>query len=151
MNNKVAAKIAVALVLAASFVAATADSMSPVGLWKTIDDKSGKPKSLVRITDAGGELRGTVEKIFREASEDPNPKCEKCTDDRKDKPVIGMTIITGMKADGDHFAGGQILDPNNGKIYKSKMELEEKGKKLRVRGYIGMPVLGRSQVWVREE
>lgn len=146
-------KIAFAIALAASFanIAISADSNSPVGLWKTIDDKSGKPKSLVRITDAGGELRGTVEKIFREASEDPNPKCEKCTDDRKDKPVIGMTIITGMKADGDHFAGGQILDPNNGKIYKSKMELEDKGKKLKVRGYIGVPVLGRSQVWVREE
>ncbi len=146
-------KIALAIALATSFVsvAAAADSMSPVGLWKTIDDKTGKPKSLVRIADVGGELRGTVEKLFREPSEDPNPKCDKCTDERKDKPVIGMTIITGMKADGDHFAGGQILDPNNGKIYKSKMEIEDKGKKLKVRGYIGVPVLGRSQVWVREE
>lgn len=146
-------KIALAVALATSFVsvASAADSMSPVGLWKTIDDKSGKPKSLVRIADVGGELRGTVEKLFREPSEDPNPKCDKCTDERKDKPVIGMTIITGMKADGDHFAGGQILDPNNGKIYKSKMEVEDKGRKLKVRGYIGVPVLGRSQVWVREE
>jgi uncharacterized protein (DUF2147 family) len=146
-------KIALAIALATSFVsvATAADSMSPVGLWKTIDDKTGKPKSLVRIADVGGELRGTVEKLFREPSEDPNPKCDKCTDERKDKPVIGMTIITGMKADGDHFAGGQILDPNNGKIYKSKMEIEDKGKKLKVRGYIGVPVLGRSQVWVREE
>lgn len=146
-------KIALAVALATSFVsvASAADSMSPVGLWKTIDDKTGKPKSLVRIADVGGELRGTVEKLFREPSEDPNPKCDKCTDERKDKPVIGMTIITGMKADGDHFVGGQILDPNNGKIYKSKMEIEDKGKKLKVRGYIGVPMLGRSQVWVREE
>ncbi len=146
-------KIALAIALATSFVsvAGAADSMSPVGLWKTIDDKTGKPKSLVRIADVGGELRGTVEKLFREASEDQNPKCDKCTDERKDKPVIGMTILTGMKADNDHFAGGQILDPNNGKIYKSKMELEDKGKKLKVRGYIGVPMLGRSQVWMREE
>ena len=146
-------KIALAIALATGFasVAAAADSMSPVGLWKTIDDKTGKPKSLVRIADVGGELRGTVEKLFREPSEDPNPKCEKCTDEKKDKPVIGMVIITGMKADGDHFAGGQILDPNNGKIYKSKMEIEDKGKKLKVRGYIGVPMLGRTQVWLREE
>lgn len=146
-------KIAFAIALAASFanLAAAAESTSPVGLWKTIDDKSGKPKSLVRITDVGGELRGTVEKLFREPGEELTPKCEKCTDERKDKPVIGMTIITGMRADGDHFAGGQILDPNNGKVYKSKMELEDKGKKLKVRGYIGVPMLGRTQVWMREE
>jgi uncharacterized protein (DUF2147 family) len=146
-------KIAFAIAMVASFatVAASAQNVSPVGLWKTIDDNTGKPKSLVRIAYVGGELHGTVEKLFREPSEDLNPKCDKCTDERKDKPVIGMTIITGMKADGDHFAGGQILDPNNGKIYKSKMELEDKGKKLKVRGYIGVPILGRTQVWVREE
>ena len=146
-------KIAFVIALATSFatLATATEGTSPIGLWKTIDDKSGKPKSLVRIAEVSGELRGTVEKLFIEPTEEANPKCFKCTDERKDKPVIGMTIITGMKADGDHFAGGQILDPNNGKVYKSKMELEDKGKKLKVRGYIGVPMLGRSQVWVREE
>jgi uncharacterized protein (DUF2147 family) len=149
-------KIVVISTLALAFsafasLAAAADTTSPVGLWKTIDDKTGKPKSLVRIVDVNGELRGSVEKLFREPGEDLNPKCDKCTEDKKDKPVIGMTILTGMRADGDHYEGGLILDPANGKTYKTKMELDDKGKKLKVRGYIGVPMLGRTQVWLREE
>jgi len=138
-----------AAVLAAS--AAWAQNASPVGLWKTIDDETGKPKSLVRITDNGGELRGKIEKLFRDAGEDQNPKCDKCEDARKDQPIVGMTIISGMKKDGDEYNGGQILDPANGKVYKSKMSLNDGGKKLDVRGYIGVPMLGRTQTWVRAE
>ena len=130
---------------------AAADNASPVGLWRTIDDVSGKEKSLVRIVDVHGEYRGTIEKLFREPNEDPNPLCDKCSGDKKDKPVIGMMIITGMRADGEVFAGGSILDPKNGKVYKSKMWLEEQGKKLHVRGFIGMSLLGRTQVWLREQ
>ena len=145
-------KILLSIALTTSFTAAAvaADAASPVGLWKTIDDKTGKPKSLVRITEANGELRGTVEKLFREPSEEQNPLCDKCTGDKKDKPVIGMTILTGMKPDGDHFDGGINMDPANGKTYKSKMELDDNGRKLKVRGYIGVPMLGRTQVWLRE-
>ncbi|MGZ5817839.1 MAG: DUF2147 domain-containing protein [Burkholderiaceae bacterium] len=124
---------------------------SPVGLWKTIDDETGKPKSLVRITESNGEFKGKVEKLFRPADQDQNPKCVKCEDGNKDQPIIGMTILTGMKQDGDEYNGGMILDPNNGKVYKSKMSLIEDGKKLKLRGYIGVPILGRTQVWVREE
>lgn len=140
-----------ALALSASL--AWAQDASPVGLWKTIDDETGKPKSLVRITESNGELRGKVEKLFRDAGEDQNPKCEKCEDVRKDQPIIGMTIITGMKKDGDayNYSGGQILDPASGKIYKSKMTLGDGGKKLDVRGYVGVPMLGRTQTWVRAE
>lgn len=135
--------------LAAS--AAWAQDASPVGVWKTIDDETGKPKSLVRISESNGELRGKIEKLFREAGEDPNPKCEKCEGVLKDQPVIGMTILTGMKKDGGEYNGGQILDPNNGKTYKSKLTLIEGGKKLDVRGYIGIPMLGRTQTWLRVE
>ncbi|RJF99582.1 DUF2147 domain-containing protein [Noviherbaspirillum saxi] len=131
--------------------AAWAQDASPVGLWKTIDDETGKPKSLVRITDNGGELRGRIEKLFPEAGAEPNPKCDKCEDARKDQPIVGMTIITGMKKDGNEYNGGQILDPGNGKVYKSKMSLNDGGKKLDVRGYIGVPMLGRTQTWVRAE
>jgi uncharacterized protein (DUF2147 family) len=131
--------------------AAWAQDASPVGVWKTIDDETGKPKSLVRITDNGGELRGKIEKLYREAGEDQNPKCDKCEDARKDQPIIGMTIITGMKKDGNEYNGGQILDPASGKIYKSTMSLNDGGKKLDVRGYIGLPMLGRTQTWVRAE
>ncbi|GAB3548067.1 DUF2147 domain-containing protein [Noviherbaspirillum agri] len=130
---------------------AWAQDASPVGLWKTIDDETGKPKSLVRIVEANGEYRGKIEKLFREAGEDPNPKCDKCEDARKDQPILGMTIITGMKKDGSEFNGGQILDPANGKVYKSKMSVGEGGKKLDVRGYIGVPMLGRTQTWIRAD
>lgn len=130
---------------------AMAQEATPVGVWKTIDDETGKPKSLVRITESNGELRGTVEKLFRDASEDQNPKCEKCDGALKDQPIIGMTILTGMKKDGGEYNGGKILDPNNGKVYKSKMSLIDGGKKLDVRGYIGVPMLGRTQTWLRQE
>lgn len=130
---------------------ALADEGSPVGTWKTIDDKTGKVRSLVRITEVNGELQGKIEKIFHGPEEDQNPKCNLCTDARKDQPVIGMVFMNGLKKDGDKYSGGQILDPNNGKVYKSKMELTDGGKKLEVRGYIGAPLFGRTQVWLRAE
>ncbi len=127
------------------------DAISPVGLWRTIDDETGKAKSLVRITEVNGELQGTIEKLFREPNEDQTPRCDKCTGDKKDKPVIGMMIMTGLKHDGKIYAGGEITDPKNGKMYKCKMWTEEQGKKLHVRGFIGMALLGRTQIWVREQ
>ncbi|MYM30989.1 DUF2147 domain-containing protein [Duganella sp. CY15W] len=130
---------------------AFAQSNSPAGLWKNIDDETGKPKALIRITESNGVLTGQIEKLFREANEEQNPKCEKCDGARKDQPIVGMTILSNLKKDGDEYAGGEILDPNNGKTYKSKLHLTDGGKKLSVRGYIGVPMLGRSQTWVRQE
>jgi len=126
-------------------------SESPVGLWRTIDDKTGKEKSLVRIVEANGELRASIEKLFREPHEEPNPNCDKCPGDRKNKPVLGMMIMTGLKKAGSEFEGGEILDPANGKIYRVKMWTAEGGKKLNVRGFIGVSLLGRTQVWIRED
>ena len=126
-------------------------SESPVGLWRTIDDKTGKEKSLVRIVEANGELRATIEKLFREPHEEPNPNCDKCPGERKNKPVLGMMIMTGLKKSGGEYDGGEILDPANGKTYRVKMWTAEGGKKLNVRGFIGVSLLGRTQVWVREE
>ncbi|SNT26303.1 Uncharacterized conserved protein, DUF2147 family [Noviherbaspirillum humi] len=131
--------------------AASAQTASPVGLWKSVDDETGKTKALIRISEGGGELRGKIEKLFRDPGEEPNPVCDKCDGPRKDQPIVGMTIINGMKPDGAEFSGGQILDPSNGKVYKSRMSLSEDGKKLNVRGYIGMPTFGRTQTWVRAE
>ena len=136
---------------ALSIAPAFAQSNSPAGLWKNIDDETGKPKALIRITENNGVLTGQIEKLFRDANEDQNPKCEKCSDARKDQPIIGMTILSNLKKDGDEYNGGEILDPNNGKVYKSKLHLADGGKKLSVRGYIGVPMLGRSQTWVREQ
>ena len=139
------------LLCSTSIFSYAADLVSPVGVWRTIDDKTGKEKTLVRITEINGEFRGTIEKLFREPNEDQTPNCDKCTGDKKNKPVIGMAIMTGLKHDGDMYTGGEILDPANGKTYKCKVWLEDKGKKLNVRGFIGMALLGRTQVWVREE
>lgn len=139
----------IASILAAPL--AWAQDGSPIGLWKTIDDSSGKPTALIRITENQGVLTGKIEKLFRAPDEDQNPKCVACTDARKDQPIVGMTIVSGLKKDGDEYKGGEILDPKNGKVYKSKLTVREGGKKVEVRGYVGMPMFGRSQVWLRQE
>lgn len=146
-----------ALILGATLAAtlalacAHADDSSPVGLWKNLDDVSGKPKALIRISENKGQLEGRIEKLFRPADQDQNPKCVQCEGVNKDQPIIGMVFMSGLKKSGDEYNGGQILDPDNGKVYKSKATLIEGGRKLNVRGYIGIPMLGRSQVWVREQ
>jgi uncharacterized protein (DUF2147 family) len=131
--------------------AAMAQNASPAGAWKTIDDETGKPKSVVRITEENGVLTGKIEKLFRPADQDQNPKCGACEGARKDQPLIGMTILSGLKKDGNEYTGGEILDPSKGKTYKSKAQLKDNGSKLEVRGYIGAPMFGRSQTWVRDQ
>ena len=131
---------------------AFADSNSPAGLWRTVDDKTGKERSLVRITEASGVYEGKVEKLLnRQPDDDPDNLCRKCEGARKDQPVIGMTILWNLKKDGDQYTGGEILDPKNGKVYRAKMKLLDGGRKLEVRGFIGISLLGRSQTWVREQ
>ena len=143
-----------ALILGAALLAATAlahAQATPAGLWKTIDDGTKKEKSLVRISDDGGVYSGKIEKLLDPTSK-PDAVCDKCTDERKDKPVVGMTIIRNAKQtadDKEHWDGGDILDPNNGKVYKLRLKPLEGGKKLEVRGYIGF--LYRNQQWVRVE
>jgi uncharacterized protein (DUF2147 family) len=144
-------KAVVAFVLATASVLAMAQA-TPAGLWKTIDDDGKTEKSLVRIVNTGGVFSGKVEKISDPAKADE--KCSKCEDARKDQPIVGMTIIDGVKQDDEEttlFSGGQILDPKNGKIYKVRLKTVDGGKKLDVRGYIGTPLLGRTQTWVRVE
>ena len=145
--------LAVACLLAGAALGVAAQPTSPTGLWRTIDDSSKKDKSLVRIVEANGVYTGKVETIV-----DPDsPKdavCKDCSDERKDKPVVGMTIIRNVKASADDknvFEGGDILDPNNGKVYRVKLKLIDNGSKLDVRGYIGTPMLGRTQTWIRAE
>ena len=123
---------------------------SPVGLWKTIDDATNKPRSLIRISNKDGELIATIEKGLL-PTDSPNDVCEQCTGERKNKPLIGMVIMDGMKAKGDVYEGGHIVDPDNGEIYKCKIKLDATGNKLEVRGFIGVSLFGRSQIWMREE
>ncbi len=145
-------KLYVALGLAGLTFLAHAQ-MTPLGAWNTIDDKTSKPKALIRITtNASGGLSGVVEKSL-EVNPSAEPNCEKCTDDRKGKPKIGMEIIRGgKKVDGkDVWEEGKILDPENGTDYRLRLTPIEGGKKLEVRGYIGTPLIGRTQTWVRVE
>ena len=142
---------ALALAAALASPAVLAQAASPVGLWKNIDDVSGKPRALIRIAETNGVLEGKIEKVFPGPNESQNPKCEKCEGANKDAPIVGLVILSGLKKDGDAYAGGQILDPDNGKLYSSKVQLSDGGKQLNVRGYIGVPMLGRSQTWVRQE
>lgn len=145
------AAFATAALLSIASLAPVFAADTPVGLWKNIDDETGKPKALIRITENAGAFQGQIEKLYREPNEDQNPKCDKCEGARKDQPIVGMVILSGLKKDGEEFNGGEIVDPKNGKVYKAKMHMTDAGKKLNVRGYIGMPMLGRSQVWVRQE
>lgn len=135
----------------AAAVPACAQDLSPVGLWKNIDDITGKPKALIRIVEANGEVRGKIEKLYLQPGEDPNPRCVKCEGENKDKPVLGMVFMSGLRKDGSQYVGGEIIDPDSGKVYRSKLTVVDGGRKLNVRGYIGMPMLGRSQIWVRQE
>ena len=137
-----------ALLVAAVSMPVLADPMSPVGTWNTIDDETKKPKSLVRITEKDGVFSGTVEKIVDPAKQDS--KCDECASDdpRKGQPVIGMTILTGLKKDGENiYSGGRILDPNNGKTYNAKVTVIDEGRKLEMRGSILF--IGRTQTWIR--
>ncbi len=126
------------------------DAQSPVGLWRNIDDETKQPKALVRITERDGVYVGRIEKIL---TDKPDAVCDLCTDERKDQPVQGMQIIDGMRAsteDRNLYEGGRILDPSNGKVYRSRMRVVDGGERLEVRGYIGAPVFGRTQIWHRE-
>jgi uncharacterized protein (DUF2147 family) len=124
---------------------------TPIGLWKTIDDNSGQPRGLVRIREVNGQFEGKIEKGFPKPGEDQPPKCEKCDGPRRNQPVIGMTILWGLTKQGDEYQGGEVLDPESGKIYRAKITLIDGGKKLEVRGFIGVSLFGRSQIWLREE
>ena len=146
-----AMKLVLAILMMMLAGSALADTSSPAGVWKSIDDKTKKERSIIRITEVNGEFKGVVEKIFDRPGDDPAHLCKECKGERKDKPIIGMTILWGLKKDGDIWAGGEILDPDNGKTYRCKMTLSEDGKSLNVRGFIGISLIGRSQIWWREQ
>ena len=127
-----------------------ASANSPVGQWKTVDDVTGKPESVVVIWEENGKLFGRIQKLVNPDPHDPNPRCEDCSGAQKGKPVIGLRILWDLQKDGDGWSGGTILDPANGKTYKCFLSLEDGGAKLKVRGFIGVSLLGRTQYWLRE-
>lgn len=134
---------------ASAFGAAPADQLP--GRWEQFDDKTGKLQALIRVSLlADGTYTGVVEKIIVEPGEDPNPRCESCRDHRRDMPVLGMQIISGLKRTGDTtYANGWILDPDEGESYRLKMSVGKDGNSLDVRGYVGISLFGRTQTWRR--
>ena len=121
----------------------------PVGRWKTYDDKTGALHGLVEITEEQGVLKGRILKSYDPLK--PNPTCDSCEGERKGQPVLGMVFLWGLTKQDEEFKGGFILDPDNGKVYKAKVRVDEGGKKLLVRGFIGISLIGRTQTWVRED
>jgi uncharacterized protein (DUF2147 family) len=135
------------VLLAALSASAQTVSPSPVGTWRTFDDRTGKERSLVRIEVAGGVLTGRIVATIDPV--DGARTCTGCDDDRKGKPVIGLEIIRGMGLEGDVWTGGRVLDPETGSVYRGTMHLEDGGQKLVLRGYVVIPLFGRSQTWLR--
>jgi uncharacterized protein (DUF2147 family) len=126
-----------------------ASDPSPEGVWRTIDDNTHKPRGLIRLYEQDGALFGRIEASFdpKEAKE----VCALCADERKNKPVIGMVVMRNMRKHGSEYSGGDILDPDTGQVYKCRLTMQDGGRRLVVRGFIGFALLGRSQVWFRQE
>ena len=139
---------AVAAIIIVAFSVPAWAQMTPEGLWRNIDDKTGEAKAEIRIRDNAGALTGVLEKRLAKDAK-PDDLCKECSDDRKDKPLVGLEIIRGAKKAEDKgvWEGGKILDPENGRNYTLRMTPVEGGKKLEVRGSIGP--FGRTQTWVR--
>lgn len=134
-------------ILASVVLALVADA-GVDGYWKTIDDETGQPRSVVHITVQDGVAQGTIVQLFRQPDEEADPLCDDCEGELKTHRVVGMRILEGLTQAGEKWSGGTILDPGNGKTYKVFIEPEEDGT-LKVRGFIGFSLLGRTQHWYR--
>jgi len=119
-----------------------------IGIWQSIDDETGQAKSLIEISVIDGVYSGKILKVLN--SDQTNPICNKCKGEKANQAIEGMTIIDNVKKIKDYWGEGTILDPKNGKTYKVKFTLIEDGNKLNVRGFVGIPTLGRTQVWLRK-
>lgn len=132
-----------------SFLSVSSLYASPIGYWKSIDDVTGQAKSIIQISaDADGRLSGRVVKLFQ----NPDRICTECDGENKNKPVLGLIIMDGLNRDTNKptlWTNGTILDPKNGKIYHCNLQVSKDDQKLIVRGYIGLPLLGRTQTWIR--
>ena len=124
-----------------------------IGLWQSIDDKTGAPKALVEIRkEADNTYAGKVVKLTPRAGYTPKETCVDCPAPYTNKPIIGLDVVTGLKStDGLNYTSGRILDPNTGKVYNMKAKLSSNGKRLHLRGYLGISALGRNQIWIRAE
>ncbi len=139
--------IIVTVVMLCATAAGVRAQTTPAGLWRTFDDRTGRERASVLIERQGDVLTGRIVGVVNPA--DGARICEQCPGERKGKPILGLTIITGMRRDGDHWGGGQILDPQTGSVYRCTMRLSDGGRTLIVRGFVGFSLFGRSQTWRR--
>jgi uncharacterized protein (DUF2147 family) len=135
--------------LSALSAASAADLNSPAGWWQPIDPKTGAPQGLIRIYEQGGLFFGRIEPSS--PSDDTSQKCTRCTDERKDQPIIGLVLIRNMRVEGDEYVGGDVLDPDTGRVYGCRFRLVDGGRTLIMRGYLGISLLGQSRTWRRVE
>jgi uncharacterized protein (DUF2147 family) len=136
------------IVLLAQAAATTqAPPPSPIGYWQTISDVTGQPQSIVQIYESRGRLFARVDKVL--VTEGVPATCVKCRDDRKDTPMVGLIVMRNMRNAGDDYRDGDILDPESGKVYRCRLTLDATGQRLTIRGYIGLSLFGRSQIWHR--
>jgi uncharacterized protein (DUF2147 family) len=140
--------VAVLLMVAAASPLRAAAEPTAVGLWEQVDER-GKPESWFKITERNGVYEGTIAKIFFKPGEDQNWVCDKCQGAEKGRPVLGLALIKGMRRNGLSYENGTIMDPRDGSVYRALMRLSPDGKKLEVRGYLGISLFGQSQVWNR--
>lgn len=127
---------------------ALAEQNPVLGLWQSFDDQ-GKPTGYIRITEDAGVLKGVIERGL--PNEDANRRCTECKGERKNQRMLGMDILWGLRKQGDEYTGGEILDPFSGNIYRAKLSLLENGTVLKVRGYVGVSLFGRTQIWKKAE
>jgi uncharacterized protein (DUF2147 family) len=145
-------RMAILLCWCVSILSAQAPSRTTaVGRWKTVSDVNGTATSIISIWEENGKLYGRIEKLLHPNPRDPSPRCTACSGDLKDQPVVGLRFIWDLHKDGSQWSGGRILDPDSGKVYRCLMALEDSGKKLKVRGFIGVSMLGRTQYWYPED
>jgi len=128
------------------FFSFSTNAQQLVGKWKTIDDETGKTKSIIQIYEQNGKYYGKIVELL--LPEDKGKLCDKCSGTNKNKPIEGMVIMEGMNKEGDGFSGGKIMDPKSGKTYKCSIEFDGKDA-LKVRGFIGISLIGRTQTWKR--
>lgn len=135
--------------LVTSAAHANAKAASPEGYWKTVGDDGGRPQSVVKIWVEDGKAYGRIVKLFRKPDEPRDPVCKKCEGPKKNKRVVGLTVLEGLEREDGEWTGGSILDPANGETYNCFIEVLDGGEKLKVRGYVGFSLFGRTQHWHR--
>lgn len=140
----------VALLVLGHSTGAVSAQPSPVGFWTTVSDDDGRPTAVVEISERDGELSGVVRALLVPADHDDS-LCGRCSGARRNQPIVGLEILSHMRPDGSEWSGGEVLDPESGRSYRAIMHLEDDGRRLVVRGYIGRPLFGRSQSWYRRE